>query len=107
MKKRHVRIALGLLAAALVCGCATAPHGMQTALLGDIRLPGGVTENPIGSKVGTAKARYILGIIADGDCSIARAARSKNITKVGSVDYHVMTVLWGAYIECTTIVTGE
>ena len=106
MKRRMVGVGIGLMAVVLLTGC-MAPMGMQTALMGDIGLPGMVTENARGRKMGQATGRNILGIIADGDCSIEAAARQGGITEVSTVDYKIKQVLWGAYVECTTVVTGE
>jgi hypothetical protein len=99
-------VAVCVSAVALMTGCLS-PMGLQTALIGDVGLPGMATDNVSGRKIGYAKARNIFGIIADGDCSIHAAAKNGGITKISTVDYQVKNVLWGAFAECTTIVTGE
>jgi hypothetical protein len=57
--------------------------------------PGGVTDNPIGSKVGEAPA-------TDG---IVAAARNGGITKIATIDYRTTTSLFG--VKQTVIVSGE
>lgn len=106
MIKRIAFVGVCVGALALMTGCIS-PMGLQTALIGDVGLPGMVTDNASGRKVGYATARNIVGIIADGDCSIQAAAKNGGITKISTVDYKIKNVLWGAYAECTTVVTGE
>ena len=71
--------------------------------------PVNATSNEVGSKVGTAKVGFILGIIPipfDGDYSIQRAAKESGITKISTVDLKHFNYMgfWSGY---ETIVTGE
>ncbi len=72
-----------------------------------IVLPVTATSNPVGSKVGTAKATVYLGLIAlDQDASIKTAAQNGGITKISTVDMkqgNVLNIIW----TYETIVTGE
>ena len=65
-----------------------------------------VTSNVVGSKVGTAQTTSILGIIATGDGSIEKAAKSAGITKISHVDKKTSSVL-GIYTTCKYFVYGE
>lgn len=65
-----------------------------------------VTGNVLGSKVGTAQAKNILGAVVIGDASIQAAAKSAGIKKISHVDSKKTTIL-GIYTTHTTIVYGE
>jgi hypothetical protein len=72
-----------------------------------ITYPVAATSNPIGSKVGTAKATGFLGILFfDADASIRTAAKNGGITKVSTVDVKYSSVL-NIVVSYETIVTGE
>jgi hypothetical protein len=65
------------------------------------------TSNPVGSKVGTAKATGFLGILFfDQDASIATAAKNGGISKISTVDIK-HTSLLNLIVTYETIVTGE
>ena len=72
-----------------------------------ISYPVQVTENPVGTKEGTASFSVILGFIRpmDADVGIAAAAKNGKITKVSTVDFKVTGGLFKT--TYTTIVTGE
>lgn len=96
--------------AILLASCATA-----------VTIPITATSNPIGSKVGVAKAEYVvtLGFItpdwaswevtADkvytADIGILKAAKNGGITKIATVDSRVTNKCFRRIYE--TIVTGE
>jgi len=65
------------------------------------------TDNPVGSKVGEASYKVILGIfITDkGDASLKRAAQNGGISKIATVDTRVKAGFFT--VKYTTIVTGE
>lgn len=72
-----------------------------------ITVPVTATSNPVGSKVGTAKATGFFGILFfDADASIKTAAENGGITKISTVDikYHDVLHILTSY---ETIVTGE
>ncbi|MBU0634713.1 MAG: TRL-like family protein [Candidatus Omnitrophica bacterium] len=58
------------------------------------------------SKVGTAKATSILGMVATGDCSIKTAAANGGIKTIKYVDYDAKNIL-GIYGKYTTTVYGD
>ncbi|MCO6494048.1 MAG: TRL-like family protein [Phaeodactylibacter sp.] len=72
----------------------------------DVKAPLGVTSNPVASKVGTAEATSILGIVATGDASIEAAAKKAGITRISHVDYEANSVL-GVFAKFTVYVYGE
>jgi hypothetical protein len=72
-----------------------------------LTLPVNATSNPVGSKVGTAKATGYLGILFfDQDASIATAAKNGGISKISTVDIK-HTSLLNLIVTYETIVTGE
>jgi uncharacterized protein YdbL (DUF1318 family) len=72
-----------------------------------ITLPVNATSNPVGNKVGTAKATGYLGVLFfDADASIRTAAKNGGITKISTVDIKHTNVL-NLIVTYETIVTGE
>lgn len=72
-----------------------------------LTLPVNATSNPVGSKVGTAKATGYLGVLFfDADASIRTAAKNGGITKISTVDVKQNSIL-NLIVEYETIVTGE
>lgn len=75
-------------------------------LLTDVTGPEAVTSNPVGTKVGTASAANVLGIVATGDVSIQTAANSAGIKKISHIDSKKFSVL-GIYSTYKIFVYGE
>ena len=72
-----------------------------------VTMPVNATSNPIGTKVGTAKATGYFGVVFfDADASIQTAAKNGGITKISTVDIKTTNVL-GIVWTYETIVTGE
>lgn len=72
-----------------------------------LTLPVNATDNPVGSKVGTATATGYLGVLFfDQDASIKAAAKNGGITKISTVDIKQTNIL-GLIVTYETIVTGE
>ena len=72
-----------------------------------LTLPVAATSNPVGTKVGEAKATGFLGVLFfDADASIRTAAKNGGITKISTVDIKQENVL-NLIVTYTTIVTGE
>lgn len=72
-----------------------------------VTLPVSATSNPVGSKVGTAKASGFFGMIyMDADASIKQAAKNGGITKISTVDMKQTNFL-GVFTGYECIVTGE
>lgn len=72
-----------------------------------LTLPVNATSNPVGEKVGTAKATGYLGaIFFDADASIRTAAKNGGITQISTVDIK-QTSLLNLIVTYETIVTGK
>jgi hypothetical protein len=72
-----------------------------------LTLPVTATSNPVGTRVGTAKATGFLGILFfNADASIRTAAKNGGITKISTVDIKQGNVL-NLIVTYETIVTGE
>lgn len=105
MKKLFFAFCAG--ATLLLSSCAgvgSAP--LMGGLYADLKAPVAVTSNSGSSKVGTAQATSILGLVATGDASVETAAKSAGITKIHHVDQHVTNIL-GVYATYTISVYGE
>lgn len=102
--KRAVCLVVVILMGVSLLGCATPyPYG---ALYTEIKAPVSATGNMSYSKVGTAKATSILGLVATGDCSIKTAAENGGIKTIKYVDYEAKNIL-GFMGEYTTTVYGD
>ena len=72
-----------------------------------ITLPVSATSNPVGSKIGTAKASGFFGMLyMDADASIKQAAENGGIKKISTVDIKTTNFL-GIFTGYECIVTGE
>ena len=72
-----------------------------------LTLPVNATSNPVGEKVGTAKATGFFGYIFFGaDASIRTAAKNGGITEISTVDVKESNIL-GLITSYETIVTGD
>jgi hypothetical protein len=72
-----------------------------------LTLPVNATSNPVGEKVGTAKATGYLGVLFfNADASIKSAAENGGISKISTVDIKRTDIL-GLIVTYETIVTGE
>lgn len=69
-------------------------------------VPLAATGNPIGKKIGTAKATMVFGLCFGGDASIMTAAKNGGITKISTVDVKKKNVL-GIIMSIETQVSGE
>ena len=73
----------------------------------EVTSPVSVTDSDIShTKVGTAVATSVLGIVATGDASVRAAANNGGIKKIKHVEYHVKNIL-GIIGEYTTTVYGD
>ncbi|MCX5706943.1 MAG: TRL-like family protein, partial [Candidatus Omnitrophica bacterium] len=73
----------------------------------EIKAPVAVGDgNTSYSKIGTAKATSILGLVATGDCSIKAAMANGDIKTVKYVDYEAKNIL-GFIGDYTTTVYGD
>lgn len=72
-----------------------------------IKLPVNATSNPVGKKIGTAKATGLLGyFFFNADASILSAAKNGGITKISTVDIKQSNIL-NLIVSYETIVSGE
>jgi hypothetical protein len=76
------------------------------AIYTDVKAPLVATANTVATKVGTAEATSILGLVATGDASINAAAQKAGIKKISHVDYHSTSIL-GIFAKFTVYVYGE
>ena len=109
MKKPIVRglIIPGLIVSIfLFSGCATVMGPAIGTIYTDTQAPLAVTSNAVGSKVGSAEAKSILGIVAIGDASVQAAAKQGGITRISHVDYKSYSIL-GVYAKITVYVYGD
>ena len=91
----------------LMTSCATISSPVGSAFLyTQVKTGEGVTSNQIGTKVGTAKASNVLGIVASGDASIQTAANSAGIKKISHVDSEKVNIL-GLFSTYQIFVYGE
>lgn len=105
MRIKSLIVAVG--AATMLSSCAAF---VATPALGilytDVKAPLAATSNSGSSKVGTAQASSILGLVATGDASIDAAAKAGGITKIHHVDFEAKNIL-GIYATYTVYVYGE
>ena len=103
--KKGIYIVLLLAALFSFNACASyLPMGM---LYTEVSSPMAVANGDLSySKVGTAMATSVLGLVATGDASIKAAASNGGITKIKFVEYSVRNIL-GVIGEYTTTVYGD
>ena len=93
--------------ALFVSGCLSAPFEPPMGILSEIKAPLSTEGNwEMGSKRGESSSTSILGVFAQGDCSISTAAKAGDVKKVNHVDYEYRNIL-GIYQKATVIVYGE
>ncbi len=64
------------------------------------------TTNPVGKKVGEAKAKWILGLCFNGDHSVLTAAKNGGISKISTIDEKTFA-FFPFFWSKKTIVSGE
>ena len=94
------------IATLFMSSCATVKSPLSGGLYTDVKAPVTATSNSNSTKVGSAKATSILGIVATGDASIDAAAKSAGITKIHHVDEHSTSIL-GIFAKYKIYVYGE
>jgi hypothetical protein len=104
--KKLMLVALFLAGGVFISSCATVKTPLGGLIYTDVKAPEAVTSNAGKSKVGTAMATSIMGLVAQGDASIETAAKSAGITRIQHVDYHSTSIL-GIYSTFTVTVYGE
>ncbi len=107
MKKLLIYLSVVLLSSSLMIGCAAyAVSPVLGGLYTDVKAPITATSNTSYSKMGSASASSILGLIAVGDASINTAAKNGGITRIHHVDFKSTSIL-GIYATYTVFVYGE
>ena len=104
MKKSMLSVFAGAVVVVLLCGCA-AVTPMTGSLYVEMSGPVAVGDGKGMSKIGTAEATGIIGIVT-GDASISAAMKNGGITKIHHVDSKVQNFL-GLFAKYTTVVYGE
>lgn len=106
MKKLGILVAL--IGSLMLFGCAGpySPGFIVSQYNAPMCSPDDASGLDIGSKTGKAQMVNYLGWIAQGDASVAAAAKNGGISKVKTVDYHYDSLL-GIINKTTTIVTGD
>jgi hypothetical protein len=103
MKNLMIVAAVAMLLSSCAAFVATPVLG---AIYTDVKAPVFATSNTVATKVGTAEATSILGLVATGDASINAAAQKAGIKKISHVDYHGTSIL-GIFAKYTVYVYGE
>ena len=97
---------VGGCAVVLLAGCQTVKSPVAGLVYLDVQAPEGATSNSGSSKVGTATASSLFGLIGTGDASIDTAAKNGGITRIHHVDSASKSLL-GIYSTYTVTVYGE
>ncbi len=87
------------------CATMSTPAGFGS-IYADVKTGEHVTSNDCGTKVGTASATNILGLVLLGDASINAAAKSAGIKRISHVDSEKKSIL-GIFATYKVIVYGE
>jgi len=106
MFKNFKKVAMLLTVVAFMSSCAMVKSPLTGVWYTNVKAPVAVTGNANSTKVGSASAKSILGIIATGDASIDAAAKSAGITKIHHVDEQSTSVL-GFFAKYEVFVYGE
>ncbi len=106
MLRKFKIVAVFLAIVTMMSSCAMVGAPLMGGWYTDVKSPVAITGNTGSSKVGTAEAKSILGIVATGDASIQAAAKSAGIKKIHHVDQHATSIL-GIIATYTVYVYGE
>lgn len=90
----------------LLAGCATIQP--QGTIFTDLQVPVNVTSSSLDvskMKVGKSSCKSFLGLVAQGDASIAAAVKNGNIKTIHAIDWKVKNIIGFGQFEC--IVYGE
>ena len=106
MSKKIKKFAMLLSVVALMSSCAAVKSPLSGVVYTKVKAPVAVTDNSNSTKVGSAQATSILGIVAKGDASIEAAAKAAGITKIHHVDEESTSIL-GFFAKYKVFVYGE
>ena len=90
----------------LMSGCATGPQVVSGYWFSDQSGPIIATGQHSPSKVGTASAHSVLGLVGTGDASISAAMRNGGITQIHHVDFHTKSI-FGIIADTQIMVYGD
>jgi len=68
-------------------------------------IPYQVTDNAVGTKIGTVKAKCFFNFCGNINVGAAEAAKNGNIKRIATVDYKITSKMFTTTYE--TIVSGE
>jgi hypothetical protein len=103
--RKALFIVLALCGVTTLSGCIAVYTPASGILFTEVRGPIDA-QGAIGPKEGKACAQSILGLIAQGDASIAAAAKAGGITNVSTVDHYSRNML-GIIGDFCTVVRGS
>lgn len=108
MRKLSVLASLTLITAAYLSltGCQFVESPMYGGIYNETKYGNIATIHPSATKEGKACGQTILGLVAQGDASIAAAKAAGGITTVASVDHSAKNIV-GIIGEWCTIVKGS
>lgn len=96
-----------VLTAMALAGCVSAPFRPPVGMVALVKAPLSTDGNwNIYPNRGESSSTCILGLWAEGDCSVSAAARNGGIKKVGHVDYEYKNII-GIWQKVTVVVYGE
>ena len=101
------KIIIPSIASLLLAGCATIQP--QGTFFTELQVPVAATSSSLDvskMKVGKSSCKSFLGLVAQGDASIAAAVKNGNIKTIHAIDWKVKNIL-GAIGEYECIVYGE
>lgn len=103
MRKSMMRLALVMICALTLSGCALLYNDLKTPLP-DLT----VTADAQGrSHVGRASCTSYVWLVSVGDCSVEAAMKDGGVTKVHHVDSEIKNYALGLYVKFTTVVYGD
>ena len=100
------KIIIPSIAVLLLAGCATIQP--QGTIFTDLQVPVNVTSSSLDvskMKVGKSSCKSFLGLVAQGDASIAAVVKNGNIKTIHAIDWKVKNIMGFGQFEC--IVYGE
>ncbi len=99
--KTLAAVAVGI----LLCGCVPVYTPLIGIVMTDVTGPI-MSNGRVGAKEGRACAQSILPLVAQGDASIAAAAKAGGIKKIDTIDHYSKSLL-GIVSDFCTIVRGS
>jgi hypothetical protein len=101
--KKTARLFVGAVLSLSLAACQPVAAPLIGTLYMDLKGPITATEGTSATKEGRACAQTILGLVAQGDASIAAAAKAGGIKQVVTVDHESKHVLGIVGTFCTVV----